>query len=141
MSPKTVIDSACATLLAIDPDASIYCENIPQSFARPCFFISAKLSEAPLMDERAMRSIDLSICRFPSPDEDPRSVAANAGELLSLAFEWLTIDERPRRATFMKHSVSDDDLSFKLDLCYEFHIIKHRDVSKMQKLCHTEKLH
>ncbi len=144
MTPQAVIDAAIAVLLALHEDDEnplpVYAETIPQNFARPCYFIAATQHESPLMKERALRQIELSIHRYPAPEEDARAAGAAAAELLALGFEWLTVEDRPRRATFLQQTIRDDDQTLVLTLRYDFHILKHRDPVKMQKLTHSETL-
>lgn len=140
MTSQQTLSAAALCISEIFPDSPVYAERIPQGFSRPCFFITACESEKPLAGQRVALRVEITVARYAGADEDAATVGREAAQTLSLALEWLRVDERPRHCLAMSSSTDTEKGITTFKFAYAAHLFKKRDETLMRRLSHSESI-
>lgn len=111
---NNIIDGISNALYENFEGVTIHSESIEQGFNEPCFFVMPlNPSEAPLLGDRAYRSVPLDIHYFPKSKTAPNAeMDGVASKLYGILRRINLLDGNSLNGMKLHHEIQDDVLHF-----------------------------
>lgn len=124
---NNIIDGIAVKLHQIEPDYTLYKEEIPQGFDEPCFSIlHIQSSNAGKLPVRYLRRNAFDIHFFPdTKSANQKEEMYRIGEALFLALEHIKVLDNLARGTNMRYEIVDGVLHFFVN--YDFYVKRQPD--------------